>query len=86
MIKAAGIQEIDFQGKFTAIKLHFGEPGNLAYIRPNYVRRVARMLQDLGAIVFLTDPILYCGRRANAVDHLETAMETVLIPWPPGVR
>ena len=87
MIKAAGIQEIDFQGKFTAIKLHFGEPGNLAYIRPNYVRRVARMLQDLGAIVFLTDSnTLYCGRRANAVDHLETAMENGFNPLATGCQ
>ena len=26
--------EIDFDKKFTAIKIHFGEPGNLAFLRP----------------------------------------------------
>lgn len=26
----AGMGEIDFKNKFTAIKIHFGEPGNLA--------------------------------------------------------
>ena len=30
LIKAAGIDNIDFEGKYTAIKIHFGEPGNLA--------------------------------------------------------
>ncbi|MGM9785241.1 MAG: 4Fe-4S ferredoxin, partial [Candidatus Cryptobacteroides sp.] len=39
LVKAAGIENVDFQGKFTAIKIHFGEPGNLAYIRPNYAAR-----------------------------------------------
>ena len=36
LIRKAGIADIDFEGKFTAIKIHFGEPGNMAYIRPNY--------------------------------------------------
>ena len=30
LVKRAGIEDIDFGGKFTAIKIHFGEPGNLA--------------------------------------------------------
>ena len=35
LIRRAGIDSVDFKDKFTAIKIHFGEPGNLAYIRPN---------------------------------------------------
>ena len=31
---AAGIKNIDMEGKFVAIKMHFGELGNLAYLRP----------------------------------------------------
>ena len=31
LLTAAGMGKIDFQDKFTAIKIHFGEPGNLAY-------------------------------------------------------
>ena len=27
LIEAAGIGDIDFQNKFAAIKIHFGEPG-----------------------------------------------------------
>ncbi|MBQ6574144.1 MAG: DUF362 domain-containing protein [Bacteroidales bacterium] len=75
MIKAAGIESIDFNGQYTAIKLHFGEPGNLAYIRPNYVSTVVDLLNSLGAKTFLTDAnTLYKGRRDNAVDHLRSAM------------
>ena len=40
LVKRAGIAQIDFKNQFVAIKLHFGEPGNLAYIRPNYVARM----------------------------------------------
>ena len=41
LIKRAGIGQIDFENKFAAIKMHFGEPGNLAFLRPNYARAVA---------------------------------------------
>lgn len=30
----AGIRNIDMDGKFVAIKMHFGELGNLAFLRP----------------------------------------------------
>ena len=33
---AAGIRQLDMDGKFVAIKMHFGELGNLAFLRPNY--------------------------------------------------
>ena len=38
---AAGIRNIDMDGRFVAIKMHFGEMGNLAYLRPNYAKVVA---------------------------------------------
>ena len=81
LVKRAGITNIDFQNQFVAIKIHFGEPGNLAYIRPNYAARIATLLRGLGAKPFLTDcNTLYSGRRANAVDHLESAMENGFNP------
>lgn len=49
LIKTAGIKEIDFKKKYAAIKIHFGEPGNLAYLRPNYAAVVVRVIQELGA-------------------------------------
>ena len=76
LIKRAGIETIDFKDQFVAIKIHFGEPGNLAYLRPNYAARLANLLRSWGAKPFLTDcNTLYSGRRANAVDHLQSAME-----------
>lgn len=76
LVKRAGIDNIDFKNQFTAIKIHFGEPGNLAYLRPNYSARLVKFLRTLGAKPFLTDSnTLYSGGRSNAVDHLQSAME-----------
>lgn len=76
LVKAAGIEKIDFQDQFTAIKIHFGERGNLAYLRPNYAATLVDFLRSKGAKVFLTDSnTLYSGARSNAVDHLATAMD-----------
>ena len=81
LVKRAGITNIDFKNQFVAIKIHFGEPGNLAYIRPNYAARMATLLRSLGAKPFLTDcNTLYSGRRSNAVDHLESVMENGFNP------
>ncbi|MBO5550684.1 MAG: DUF362 domain-containing protein [Lachnospiraceae bacterium] len=74
LIRAAGIGNIDFEGKFTAIKMHFGELGNCAYLRPNYVHAVSDVIRDLGGVPFLTDcNTLYPGSRSNAVEHLSCA-------------
>ena len=74
LIKKAGIDQIDFDGKFVAIKMHFGELGNFAYLRPNYVKAVADVIKELGGKPFLTDcNTLYPGSRKNAVDHLYNA-------------
>ena len=74
LCRQAGLGRIDFEGKFVAIKLHFGELGNFAYIRPNYVKAVADLVKELGGKPFLTDcNTLYPGSRKNAVDHLYNA-------------
>lgn len=76
LVLQAGMKDIDFTDKFTALKIHFGEAGNLAYIRPNYAASIVQLVKELGGIPFLTDAnTLYLGKRANAVDHLNTAME-----------
>ena len=74
LCRKAGMEEIDFKGKFVAIKMHFGELGNFAYLRPNYVKVVADLVKELGGKPFLTDcNTLYPGSRKNAVDHLYNA-------------
>jgi uncharacterized Fe-S center protein len=76
LVRKAGIEKIDFKDKFIAVKIHFGEPGNLAFIRPNYVARIVKKIQSLDGKVFLTDcNTLYSGKRSNAIDHLQSAME-----------
>ena len=73
-MKRAGIETIDFKDKYVAIKIHFGEFGNMAYIRPNYAGVIVKMIKELGGKPFLTDSnTLYTGSRSNAVDHLNTA-------------
>ena len=74
LIRKAGIGNIDLDGKFVAIKMHFGELGNVSFIRPNYVKAVADVIKELGGKPFLTDcNTLYHGSRKNAVDHLMNA-------------
>ena len=76
VVKKAGLFNLDLEKKFVAIKIHFGEPGNLAYLRPNYAARIAKLLRKTGAKPFLTDSnTLYSGGRSNAVDHIQSAME-----------
>ena len=74
LIRRAGIGEIDMDGKFVAIKMHFGELGNLAFLRPNYAKAVADVVREQGGRPFLTDcNTLYPGSRKNALDHLTCA-------------
>ncbi len=81
LVTKAGIDSIDFQNKIVALKIHFGEPGNLSYLRPNYAARIVRMLKAREAIPFLTDcNTLYSGRRSNAPSHLEVAFENGFNP------
>jgi hypothetical protein len=81
LIRKAGIDTLDFDKKITALKIHFGEPGNLSYIRPNFAATLVRYLKNKGARPFLTDAnTLYHGRRSNAIDHIRTAFENGFNP------
>lgn len=85
LMKKAGIENIDFNEKFVAIKIHFGEPGNLSFLRPNYAKVVADVVKELGGHPFLTDcNTLYVGRRKNALDHLDAAYENGFSPFSTG--
>ena len=71
---AAGVKDIDMEGKFVAIKMHFGELGNMAFLRPNYAKVVADLCKEQGGLPFLTDcNTLYPGSRKNALEHLDCA-------------
>ncbi len=81
----AGMKEIDFTDKYAAIKIHFGEYGNLAFLRPNYAKVMADLVKECGGRPFLTDcNTLYVGSRKNAIDHLETAYMNGFTPYATG--
>ena len=87
LMKTAGMGDIDFQDKFVAIKLHFGEPGNLAFLRPNWARTVADFVKERGGKPFLTDcNTLYVGGRKNALDHMDSAMLNGFNPMTTGCQ
>ena len=81
----AGMKEIDFADKYAAIKIHFGEYGNLAFLRPNYAKVMADLVKECGGKPFLTDcNTLYVGSRKNALDHIETAYLNGFTPYATG--
>ncbi len=75
------LERVDLKGKIrekdlVAIKLHFGEKGNTAYVRPIFLRRVVDRVKQCQGKPFLTDTnTLYTGARSEAVSHLNTAIE-----------
>ena len=82
LMDRAGIANIDFQRKFVAIKIHFGERGNLAFLRPNFARAVVDKVKALGGKPFLTDcNTLYVGSRKDAIEHTETAWLNGFLPY-----
>lgn len=76
LLENSGFTDLDFSRKYVAIKLHFGEIGNMAFLRPNYAKLVADMVKARGGKPFLVDcNTLYVGSRKNALDHLSCAAE-----------
>jgi len=74
LLEKAGLRSAIKPGDLTAIKIHFGELGNEAYINPVLARAVSDAARAAGAKPFFSDTnTLYSGSRANAVEHLETA-------------
>jgi uncharacterized Fe-S center protein len=76
LIDAAGISSTIKKRDLVALKLHFGELGNAAYIRPVFLRKIVDSVKNLGGIPFLTDAnTLYAGTRSDAPNHLSTAIQ-----------
>ena len=70
LFEAAGFGGLVARDDLVAVKLHFGERGGDAYIRPPLVRQVVDRIKQSGGKPFLTDAAtLYSGSRHNAVDH-----------------
>jgi uncharacterized protein len=76
LLDRAHLKEKIDEKDLVAIKLHFGEKGNTAFIRPLFLRRVVDEIRKYKGKPFLTDTnTLYVGTRAEAVSHLTTAYE-----------
>ena len=76
LLEIAGLDQTVKKGGLTAIKLHFGEIGNTAYIRPVFIRKVVECIKEIGGVPFLTDAnTLYAGNRSDAPHHLVTAVQ-----------
>ena len=75
------LDRTDLKGKIrekdlVAIKLHFGEKGNTAFVRPIFLRRVVDRVKGCKGKPFLTDTnTLYRGMRQEATSHLITAYQ-----------
>lgn len=64
------------ENDLTAVKTHFGERGNDAFINPIFIRQIVDKIKEAKGKPFITDTnTLYKGYRSNAVDHLITAIE-----------
>ena len=76
LTEQAGLPEVISNGDLVAIKMHFGEKGGHAYIRPTFVRRIVDQVKALNGKPFLTDSsTLYPGERKEAVSALTCAIE-----------
>lgn len=76
LARTAGLTSAVKARDLVAIKLHFGESGNTAYIRSVFVRQMVQLIKAEGAIPFLTDAnTLYAGTRSDAPSHLLTALQ-----------
>jgi len=76
LLDAAGLARVVGRRDLTAVKVHFGEMGNAAFIRPIYLRRIIAAIRQGGGVPFLTDAnTLYAGARSDAPHHLTTAIQ-----------
>lgn len=74
LMNRCGADKIYDKNDLVAVKVHFGEYGNTAFLRPIFLRPVIENLRRFGAKPFLTDTnTLYVGMRTNSVDHLHNA-------------
>ena len=73
---AAGMKEVIEKKALVALKLHFGELGNTAFIRPVFIRKIVSEIKKANGNPFLTDAnTLYAGSRSDSPNHINTAIQ-----------
>ncbi|MBF0224553.1 MAG: DUF362 domain-containing protein [Desulfobacterales bacterium] len=76
LMDVSGFKNIIAKKDLTAVKLHFGERGNTAYIMPIYIKIIVDAIKKAEGIPFLTDAnTLYAGTRSDSPDHIQTAVK-----------
>ena len=75
LCEIAGIKDVLDKENLVAVKVHFGEKGNTAFIRPPYIRKIIKCIKKAGSTPFLTDAnTLYAGSRSDSISHMKTAV------------
>ena len=54
LLESANLSDTIDKRDLVAVKLHFGEMGNTAFIRPIYLREIVKKIKETGGIPFLT--------------------------------
>jgi uncharacterized Fe-S center protein len=76
LLEKSGISQVVCKNDLVSIKLHFGEKGNTAFIRPVFIRKIVESIKAVGGFPFLTDAnTLYAGTRSDSPHHLTTATQ-----------
>ena len=76
LVDITGLSETIKERELVAVKLHFGELGNTAFIRPLFIRKIVESIKGIGGFPFLTDAnTLYAGTRSDSPSHLTTAIQ-----------
>lgn len=76
LYEKSGAEKCINKKELVAIKTHFGEKGNQAFVSPKYIKVIADLIKKKNAKPFLTETsTLYSGSRSNAVDHINLAYE-----------
>lgn len=87
LLRSSDLMNMDMNGKFVAIKTHFGEPGNMSVLRPNYAKVLADLIKEKNGIPFITDSnTLYTGKRKHAPEHMDAANENGYNPISTGCQ
>jgi len=83
---ATGVNEGIAEGDFAALKIHFGEAGNMGYIKPPWLAGLIWEVRQRTCHAFLTDSnTLYVGNRSNSIDHLRMAWSHGFTPEATGL-
>ena len=76
LLDRANLKEKIKERDLVAIKLHFGEKGNTAFVRPIFLRRIVDWVKQYKGKPFLTDTnTLYRGMRQEATSSLTNAYQ-----------